>query len=161
MEEGPRRALRHPQSARSIGKIPQPEVRPADKGTMDQTFYEDPLDPDTLLQLRAIGDDGFIAELAEMYLADFEPVFAVLIESIRTDDRATAAVKAHFLKGSSLSMGLLALSGVLADIEHHFRDGSALFDEATMRELHWRADQARSRLHRFLAETEESATTGR
>ncbi len=128
---------------------------------MDQELYEDPLDADTLRQLRDMGDEGFIAELAEMYLVDFEPAFAVLIESISTDDRVTAAAKAHFLKGSSLSIGLTALSAVLADIEHHFRDGSASFDEATMRELQSRADQARSRLQEFLTETEESTSTGR
>jgi len=121
----------------------------------------DPLDPETIRQLRTLGDDAFINELAEMFLTDFDPAYDKLLKSIANEDHVTASATAHFLKGSSSSIGLRMLAAVLADIEHHFSDGSVPLNETTMSELDERAEEARSRLRVFLAESEESATTGR
>ncbi len=114
----------------------------------------DPLDAETLNQLRELGDDSFIAELAEMFLSDFEPTYAKLLGAIRDADAPTAASSAHFLKGSSLSIGLLALSGVLAQVEANFRGEGEALSEAVLDELQHRADEAQTRLRLLLAETE-------
>ncbi|MBA2607795.1 MAG: Hpt domain-containing protein [Actinobacteria bacterium] len=114
----------------------------------------DPLDAATIKQLRELGDDSFIAELAEMFLSDFEPTYARLLGAIRNDDTQTAASSAHFLKGSSLSIGLLALSGVLAQVEAHFRTEGGALSEAVLNEMQRRADEAQTRLRLLLAETE-------
>ncbi len=121
----------------------------------------DPLDAATLEQLRELGDDSFIAELADMYLADFEPTYAKLLAANQDGDWPSAVASSHFLKGSSMSLGLVTLGTVFSRIEAHFRaDGGAL-DQATLDELQTRADQAQARLHILLAESEESGITGR
>lgn len=130
---------------------------------MDSVDPVDPLDAETIAQLRELGDDEFLAELAEMFLTDFDPGLTVLVAAIDADDRTTAGSKAHFLKGSSLSIGLKRLSETLAQIERHFRDdGTAeTLDERLVSDLHVRADEARVRLRMLLLESEESGISGR
>jgi HPt (histidine-containing phosphotransfer) domain-containing protein len=122
---------------------------------------DDPLDAATLQQLRELGDDAFIAELAEIYLADFEPAFAKLLAANQDADWTTAITSSHFLKGSSMSIGLLTLGQVLAQVESHFRADGGRLDDAVLCELHSRADQAQARLQVLLAESEESGISGR
>ncbi|MEY2399584.1 MAG: Hpt domain [Actinomycetota bacterium] len=123
----------------------------------------DPLDPETLAQLRELGDDAFIGELAEMFLTDFDAPFNALLDAVAADDRETAASKAHFLKGSSMSIGLLTLSQTLAQIEQHFRGDAAAadLDPGVLAQLPTQADQARMRLRMLLLECEDSGISGR
>lgn len=121
----------------------------------------DPLDAATLQQLRELGDDEFLAELAQMFLEDFGPTFAKLLTANRDGDWPAAISSSHFLKGSSLSLGLLTLGQVLAQVEAHFRADGGPLDEVTLREMQFRADEAHARLQLLISECEESGVSGR
>jgi len=123
--------------------------------------FEDPLDADTLQQLRELGDESFIAELAGLFLTDFGPTYTKLLEANRDGDWSVATSSSHFLKGSSMSIGLLGLATVLAQVEAHFRANGGALDDATLSELDHRAEQAQARLQILLAESEESGAVGR
>ena len=123
------------------------------------TFDEDPIDAAMLAQLRDIGDDDFIAELAQMYLADLEPRLTAIDAAVNAGDSAEVASAAHTLSGSSANLGLTKLAAAAKRLELHHRGEPRGAVEPMMAELHIRADQRRA--EELATPTSESAGNGR
>jgi signal transduction histidine kinase/DNA-binding response OmpR family regulator/HPt (histidine-containing phosphotransfer) domain-containing protein len=78
-----------------------------------------PLDPETVEELRDLGDEGF-EHLYRRYVESLETTVAALLAADVTaaaDDEAGVPRLAHRLKGSSAAMGALRLADICRDLE--------------------------------------------
>lgn len=115
------------------------------------TYDEDPIDPSKLAELREIGDDEFVAELAQMYLAELGPRLDAIDAAVALGDPANAAICIHALSGSSANLGLTQLAAVAKMLEQHYRGEPQDDPQALLSELHLRAEQASRRLGQLAA----------
>lgn len=106
---------------------------------------DDPIDPDVLALLSDLGDDGFLAELAQLFLGELDERRDVIVAAASSggDELASAA---HGLKGSAANMGLTALSAACAALEHHGRGTATIAVDQTLADLDVQVERARRRL---------------
>lgn len=83
------------------------------------------LDAAVLRELRAStgGDDEFVAELLEAYLADGAAQLAAIEAALAAGDAATLVRPAHTLKSSSATVGALRLAELCRGLEVAGRSG--------------------------------------
>ncbi len=81
------------------------------------------VDTRVLAELRALlGDD--VDDLIDTYLAYAPTLLAKMTTSCSSGDTTQLARHAHALKGSAGNLGVLALSGMCAELEQAVRDGT-------------------------------------
>ena len=77
------------------------------------------------------GDDGFVRELVETYVAEAGPSLRAIADAARTGDAAGIVRPAHTLKSTSASVGAMRMSAICRDLEAAGREGrSDGLDEA-------------------------------
>jgi HPt (histidine-containing phosphotransfer) domain-containing protein len=94
-----------------------------DDGPLDRPTY------DALLKMVG-GDQEFVDELVDTYLADAVDQLAGLDAAVAAGDVAALVRPAHSLKSSSLNVGALQLGEVARRLEEQGRDGR--FDGAAV-----------------------------
>ena len=94
-----------------------------DDGPLDRPTY------DALLKMVG-GDQEFVDELVDTYLADAVDQLAGLDAAVAAGDVAALVRPAHSLKSSSLNVGALRLGEVARRLEEQGRDGR--FDGAAV-----------------------------
>jgi HPt (histidine-containing phosphotransfer) domain-containing protein len=90
------------------------------------------LDATVLAALRDAvgGDDAFVADLVETYLADGAEQLGAIGMAVEADD-ATALVRpAHTLKSASYTVGAMRLGDLARSLEQHGRAGGPGLDGA-------------------------------
>ena len=97
----------------------------------------EPLDSGVIENLREVGggSDDFVAELAEIYLADAPPRIAVIRDALRADNAAKLAGAAHTLKSSSGNIGAVMVRDLCTELETMARAGETSRAAATVAEL--------------------------
>jgi histidine phosphotransfer protein HptB len=77
------------------------------------------LDPEAIAALRDLnpGDDSFLRDLIQIYLADSPQRIAEIEEALAQGDSRKLTVAAHSLKGSSANFGATALRAVSEAME--------------------------------------------
>lgn len=81
---------------------------------------EDALDRGVIEGLRALdpeGEDGLLAELVDLFLADTPTRMTNLEQALETGDAKTVEEAAHSLKSSCGNLGAVRLSGLFKEIE--------------------------------------------
>ncbi|CAN5822147.1 hypothetical protein BH24CHL5_BH24CHL5_13130 [soil metagenome] len=83
------------------------------------------------------GDDAFVRELAEAYLAEGLTHVEAMLAAARADDAAAIVRPAHTLKSSSAALGALRLADRCREIEHAGREGrvASLADVEAVRSM--------------------------
>ncbi|RBY93868.1 hybrid sensor histidine kinase/response regulator [Blastococcus sp. TBT05-19] len=100
--------------SRVVGGLPVP---PAPAG--EEAPATAPLDPETVEELRDLGEDAF-AHLYRQYVEGLETTVAALLAadiSVDVEDESSLPRLAHRLKGSSAAMGALRLADVCRRLE--------------------------------------------
>jgi HPt (histidine-containing phosphotransfer) domain-containing protein len=84
------------------------------------------LDQAVVAELRASvgGDDAFVRELANAYLAEGTTHLDAMAEALGRDAVADVVRPAHTLKSSSAALGAVRLAEISRRIEHAARDGT-------------------------------------
>jgi two-component system, sensor histidine kinase and response regulator len=80
-------------------------------------YTTEPLDQSVLAGLRELGDQGFLADLCELFLADVPPQLEALREAIKGGDAPSVERVAHTLKGSCGNMGALRIATICAELQ--------------------------------------------
>lgn len=90
------------------------------------------LDPQAIAALRDLnpGDDSFLRDLIQIYLADSPQRIAEIEEGLAQGDSRKLTIAAHSLKGSSANFGAAALRALCEKIELLGKQ-SALADAGT------------------------------
>ncbi len=83
----------------------------------------DTLDQSVLAGLRELGDQGLIAELAELFLEDASSYIEALQEATEEGDAPSVERLAHTLKGSCANMGATRMVAICAELEEAGRSG--------------------------------------
>jgi HPt (histidine-containing phosphotransfer) domain-containing protein len=89
----------------------------ADGGTTE------PLDQSVLADLRELGDQGFLAELYELFLEDVPTQLEALRKDIEGGDAPSVERVAHTLKGSCGNIGATRMATICAELEEAGRSG--------------------------------------
>jgi two-component system, sensor histidine kinase and response regulator len=89
----------------------------ADGGTTE------PLDQSVLAGLRELGDQGFLAELYELFLEDVPAQLEALRKDIEGGDAPSVERVAHTLKGSCGNIGATRMATICAELEEAGRSG--------------------------------------
>ena len=78
------------------------------------------VDPESINALRELnpGDDSFLRDLIQIYLADSPQRIAEIEQGLAEGDSRKLTIAAHSLKGSSANFGAAALRGLSEKIEH-------------------------------------------
>ena len=78
------------------------------------------LDPKAIASLRDLnpGDDSFLRDLIQIYLADSPQRIAEMEEGLSRKDSRKLTIAAHSLKGSSANFGANTLRALSEKIEH-------------------------------------------
>ena len=108
--------------SRWVGGLGAPEPAPAEGA--DERVEDVVLDLETFGTLRTIAarmPAGYLDTLVTKFLMSSESKLAELECAIAEGDADAVSQLAHYLKGSSASMGAVRLHGLLADIEAHAR----------------------------------------
>ena len=92
------------------------------------------------------GDDGFVADLVETYLADGAGQLAAIEAAVASDDAAALVRPAHTLKSASYTVGAMRLGDLARSLEQHGRGGEAGLEgaraEASAARVEWVAAEA-------------------
>ncbi len=79
------------------------------------------LDPDSIANLRALGDEGddsFLQEIIGIYLEDTPLRLDDLRKAVETGDHRLYTRTAHTIKGSSSNVGAMIVRGLAEQLEH-------------------------------------------
>jgi HPt (histidine-containing phosphotransfer) domain-containing protein len=108
--------------------------------TMDDTPI---LDDAVLAELREStgGDDDFVRELVEAYVAEAAGYLEAMSGAVATGDVSAIVRPAHTLKSSSATLGAMRLSAISRGIEEAGRAGRAadLADDVELAHATWAA----------------------
>ena len=117
LEAGMDDYLQKPFSEGELGRVLTAFIPPAGPA---------PLDDAVLANLREVsgGDDAFVKELANIYLADAPPRLAALQHAVATSDAAGLANAAHALKSSSGNIGAAVVRDLCGELESIGRGGA-------------------------------------
>jgi HPt (histidine-containing phosphotransfer) domain-containing protein len=89
------------------------------------------LDPQTISQLRDLGeDDSFLADLFDAYAEQARTHIARMHGAVRDGDRVTFRRSAHAIAGSSLNIGATAVARICRSAESALANESALPEPA-------------------------------
>jgi two-component system, sensor histidine kinase and response regulator len=80
-------------------------------------YTTEPLDQSVLAGLRELGDQGFLADLYELFLADVPAQLEALRKAIKGGDAPSVERVAHTLKGSCGNMGALRIATICAELQ--------------------------------------------
>ena len=69
------------------------------------------------------GDDTFVDDLVDTFLADAPALLVAIDEAVAADDAEALVGPAHTLKGNSLTLGALELAAVARTLEEEGRQG--------------------------------------
>jgi CheY-like chemotaxis protein/HPt (histidine-containing phosphotransfer) domain-containing protein len=83
----------------------------------------EPLDQSVLADLRELGDQGFLAELYELFLEDVPAQLEALRKDIEGGDAPSVERVAHTLKGSCGNIGATRMAAICAELEEAGRSG--------------------------------------
>lgn len=75
-------------------------------------------------ELQGDGEDDFVGELIEVFLADAKPRVAAIRAAVARGDREALRSVAHSLKGSSANLGASGLAELCAGLERRAKSGS-------------------------------------
>ena len=101
------------------------------------------VDPAVLDELREStgGDEAFIVELVETYIAEGAANVASMVAAAEAGDAAAIVRPAHTLKSSSASLGAMRLSEICRAIEEAGREARSdgLLDDVELARTTWQA----------------------
>jgi signal transduction histidine kinase/DNA-binding NarL/FixJ family response regulator len=96
-------------------------VRPAARPAAAPAEADGPLDPRVLAELRAIGTGSFLAESIELFFKSAERSLEGLRAALQAGDLASAARRAHSLRGSSAIIGARSVMALAGRVEETAR----------------------------------------
>jgi HPt (histidine-containing phosphotransfer) domain-containing protein len=108
----------------------------------------DPIDGatyDALVEMTG-GDQDFVAELVDTYLADAVDQLAALDTAVAANDGAALTPPAHSFKSSSLSVGALQLGALCRQLEEQGREGRIDGAQERVNEVHRQFEAVREAL---------------
>jgi HPt (histidine-containing phosphotransfer) domain-containing protein len=110
------------------------------------------LDEAALDQLRDVGGDELVIELATLFLSDLDDRVAAIGAAMAEGDNTAASGVAHAVKGASLYLGLSQLADVAKRIELTQRENDQTDAPALLAEINSAAATARQCLESLLTQ---------
>ena len=111
------------------------------------------LDPQAIAALRELnpGDDSFLRDLIQIYLADSPQRIAEMEEALAHTDSRKLMIAAHSLKGSSANFGAAALRALSEKVEHLARTEALAEAQVHLPALREEFARVKAELEAFLA----------